>query len=115
MPASILVADDDEIMLGVYRRMFSVTDYSISLASSFSEAAGLIGSNDYDLLITDLRLGDGLGTDLIRLFEEKCPGRRSLLVTGSLHEAAPERLPELYFEKPFDVAEFLAAVASALP
>lgn len=114
MPGSILVADDDRAMLNIYTRIFSNTDYTISLASSFAEAAGLINSNNYDLLITDLMLGDGLGTDLIKIFEKKRGGARSLLVTGSVAELAPEQLPEVYFEKPFNLDVFMAAVTNAL-
>ena len=114
MPANILVADDDKVMLGVYTRIFSGTGYSLSLASSFAEAAGLIAANDYDLLITDQLLNDGLGTDLIRLFEEKRAGAKSLLVTGSMEGIDPGQLPEVCFQKPFDLDEFMAAVACAL-
>lgn len=114
MPCKILVADDDKAMLGVYTRIFSQTDYAISLAASFAEAAKLIISNHYDLLITDLMLEDGLGTDLIKLFEKKQAGGKSLLVTGSLHEVALEQLPEMYFEKPFRADVLMAAVDMAL-
>lgn len=108
------MADDDKTMRNIYTRIFSDTDCTISLASSFAEAAGLINSRDYDLLITDLILGDGLGTDLIKMFEKKHDGARSLLVTGSLAELAPEQLPEVYLEKPLDLEAFMAAVTDAL-
>lgn len=114
MPGSILVADDDKAMLNIYTRIFLNTDYTISLASSFSEAARLIHSGDYDLLITDLLLGDGLGTELIKMFEKKRDGAKSLLVTGSVAELVPEQLPEVYFEKPFNLEVFMAAVTDAL-
>ena len=114
MPRSILVADDDKAMLNIYKRIFSDTGYSISLASSFTEAAGLINSSNYDLLVTDLMLQDGLGTELIRMFEKKRDGARSLLVTGSLAELAPEQRPEAYLEKPFKLEVFMAAVNRAL-
>ncbi len=114
MPANILVADDDKAMRSIYARIFSVTDYTISLAASFAEAANLIAANDYDLLITDLLLEDGLGTDLIRLFEKRRAGAKSLLVTGSVAEIDPGELPAVYFEKPFNVEEFMATVAMSL-
>lgn len=114
MPRKILVADDDKAMLNIYTRIFADTNYSIAKASSFAEAAELIEKDSYDLLITDLLLGDGLGTDLIKLFENKVKGAKSLLVTGSVEEADPELLPEMYFEKPFDLELFMATVAEAL-
>jgi DNA-binding NtrC family response regulator len=114
MPANILVADDETAMLNIYTRLFSQTDYSVSLAASFTEAADLIAYNDYDLLITDLLLDDGLGTDLIRLFEKKRAGAKSFLVTGSVEEVPPDQLPKVYFEKPLNLEHFMAAVVKAL-
>lgn len=114
MPRRILVADDDKAMLGIYARMFSDTDYQLSQASGFAEAARLINSNNYDLLITDLMLEDGLGTELIKMFEKKRSGAKSLLVTGSVAELAPEQRPAVYFEKPFKVEDLMAAVTKAL-
>jgi len=114
MPRSILVADDDEAMLDVYTRLFTGTDYLVSKTSSFTEASRLINSRNYDLLITDLMLGDGLGTDLIKIFERKRAGAKSLLVSGSVAILAPEHIPDVYFEKPFKVEVFMAAVAKAL-
>ena len=113
MPKSILVADDDAAMLDVYARLFAGTDYVISKTSSFAEAARLINSHNYDLLITDLMLGDGLGTDLIKLFEAKQAGA-CLLVSGSVGILAPEQIPAVYFEKPFKAEVFMAVVNKAL-
>lgn len=114
MPKKILVADDDPAMLKVYERLLARTSHSVAKASTFAEAAALIAEREFDLLITDLMLPDGLGTDLIKVFEDKKEGARSLLVTGSAREVSPGELPENYFEKPFDVASFMSAVAAAL-
>ena len=114
MPRKILVADDDKAMLSIYTRIFASTSYSIAKASSYAEAAELIKTDSYDLLITDLLLGDGLGTDLIKLFESGKKGAKSLLVTGSVGEADPKLLPKKYFEKPFNLEIFIATVAEAL-
>jgi len=110
MPRSILVADDDKAMLDIYTRLFTGPDYLVSRASSYAQAAKLINSNHYDLLITDLMFPDGLGTELIKIFEKTRRDTRSLLVTGSISELAPEQLPEVYFEKPFKAEVLMAAV-----
>lgn len=120
MPASILIADDDAVMLGLYSRMFAGKGYSISMAASFTEASGLLGSKDYDLLITDFMFNDGVGTELIRLFHEKKrkakAAARSVMVTG--YPAAPgrARCPDVsaYFEKPFKIEDLLKTVRDVL-
>ena len=116
MSKQILVADDDLVLLNIYTRLFTGTDYLVSKASSFAEAAGLINSNSYDLLITDLMFPDGVGSDLIILFEKKRGGAKCILVTGSGPEVDLKQIPALagYFEKPFSTEAFMVAVAKAL-
>lgn len=116
MPKQILVADDDPVLLGLYARMFAGTGYVVSRAASFAEAAALINTNHYDLLVTDLVFPDGMGTDLITTFERKQGCARCILVTGSAAELDPAKIPVLaaYFEKPLDADAFMAAVARVL-
>ena len=116
MPKKILIADDDKAMLSLYSRVFSRTDYRVSPALSFVEAARLLREEPYDLLITDFMFPDGVGTDLIRLFSESCKNGKSLMVTGS---ACAKDRPDCgceyeYIEKPFKVEEFLSVVKKAL-
>ncbi len=116
MPKKILVADDDKAMLNLYSRVFSQTEYRVSPALSFEEAARLLRENSYDLLITDFMFPDGVGTELIRLFSESSKNGKSLMVTGT--PCAKERLDcgceYDYMEKPFKVEELLTAVKKAL-
>jgi len=116
MARNILIADDDPAMLRLYNRIFSDKEYSVTMAASFSEASGLIESGCYDLLVTDLMLTDGLGTELIRLFEKKRKGAKSMLVTGSTPKGEDLRNAGIsdYFEKPFKVESFMSAVAKVL-
>lgn len=116
MPAKILVADDDQAMLKLYKRIFADLDYSITLAASVAEASGLISSEDYDLLITDFDFNDGKGTELIKAFSSRKEGAKSFLVTGSSTESSrpPHEGLAGYFEKPFNVRQFVSAVQEAL-
>jgi len=116
MPAKILVADDDRSMLNLYAKIFSGTDYSVTPAASFTEAARLLKDGEFDLLVTDFMFPDGVGTELIRIYNEAKEDARSLLVTGS--PSADAHIPcegvSCYIEKPFKVEQFLEAVSKAL-
>ncbi len=116
MKARILVADDDRSMLGLYDRIFSVTDYAVFKAESFAEASRLLQETAFDLLITDFKFHDGLGTELARLFGEMREGSRCLLVTGSVTASDDISLKGIHrlIEKPFKVEEFMNAVSEAL-
>jgi len=116
MPVNILVADDEKAMISLYLRIFAGTGYTITTAETFSEAADLIQENNFDLLVTDFIFPDGVGTELIKLFNERKAGAKSLLVTGT--PDAKEKLAEQgmydYIEKPFRMELLLAAVNKAL-
>lgn len=116
MPAKILVADDDRSMLNLYAKIFSGTDYSVTPAASFAEAASLLKNGEFDLLVTDFMFPDGVGTELIRLYNEAKEDARSLLVTGSPSADAHRSCAGIscYIEKPFRVEQFLEAVEKAL-
>ncbi len=112
----ILIVDDDAAMLKLYERIFCGQDYSITLAASVAAASALIKANCYDLLITDLMLGDGLGTELTQLFTKEFPRAKSLIVTGSLAEIAEQDLSGVAecLDKPLRIDSFLEAVTRAL-
>lgn len=116
MPKQILVADDDPVLLNLYTRMLAGTGFSVSRASTFVEAVTLINSNSYDLLVTDLMFPDGVGTDLITIFERKQGCAKCILVTGSGTEINLKKIPALagFFEKPLNAEAFLVAVTKAL-
>mgnify|MGYP001592167905 CR=1 FL=1 len=116
MPKRILVADDDQNFIKLYTRIFTGKEYALTPASSFTEASRLIKANHYDLLVTDLMFPDGLGTDLIKLFENKRTGAKSLLVTGTpdMEETLKSTGTTEYFPKPFNLQYFMIAVAKAL-
>lgn len=103
-------------MLNLYAKIFSCTDYSVTPAASFAEAASLLKKEEFDLLVTDFMFPDGVGTELIRLYNEAKEDARSLLVTGSPSADAQRACAGIscFIEKPFKVEQFLEAVEKAL-
>lgn len=112
----ILVADDDRAMLNLYAKIFSQTEYSITQAETFAQASALLREGEFDLLITDFMFPDGVGTELIRLFNEAKADAKSLLVTGtpSARDHATCEGVNLYLEKPFKVEQLMQAVSKVL-
>ena len=112
----ILVVDDDPVMLNIYSRVFSGRAYVVTFANSGATAATLIKANHYELLVTDLALGDGLGTELTLLFSQKNPGAKSLIVSGSPAEADPVALSVVsgYLSKPLNIDRFMETIAKVL-
>ena len=103
-------------MLKIYSRVFSGQGYIVAYANSAATAATLLKANHYDLLVTDLKLGDGLGTELTRLFAGKSAGAKSLLVSGSLGEVDGLDLSAVSecLSKPLDIDRFMETIAKVL-
>ncbi len=68
MPQRILVIDDELDMLMLMRMIIEDnTDYEVETTNNPSEALKMVTENDYDLVITDLKMP---GMDGIELFDE---------------------------------------------
>lgn len=118
MSKKVLVVDDQASMLKLYSRLLSGTRHSFTLAGSFTEAKGLLSANAYDLVITDLQLGDGSGLELIALANGAgCP--RTMMVSGAFD---PDELEFMalrhgvpaFFCKPFNADTLLKTVERLL-
>jgi DNA-binding response OmpR family regulator len=90
----LLVVEDEPILLA------EVVDYlrrrgeKVIGASSYGEAARILadGSHKIDALITDARMPDGNGIDLIRSVLERCKGSACfcILMTGHVREGGED-------------------------
>jgi CheY-like chemotaxis protein len=115
----ILLVEDEQIIQVLCRRLLNQTAYALDIVGSVQEAFKRIQSNPPDLLLTDLRLPDGDGIEVIRFLREISPKAKIIIITGS---PTPEdrlgRLKDLkaddYISKPFEVDVLISAVQKAL-
>lgn len=85
-------------------------------ASNGSEALNLIQQDDVDWLITDLKMPDISGFELIEQARRLRPGMRMILMTAygsSAVAAEARRLGVIYLAKPFDLDQVAAIVLAA--
>ena len=102
-PARILVVDDDFAILRTITRY--LRDYAIDVADTIEAALGHVATTEYDLLLLDLRLPDGLSDVIIR----DVRGRRSsvpiIVMSGDLDPQLLARAgqggADDFIEKPF--------------
>ncbi len=106
----ILIVEDEVIIRTALRKLLTRNKYEVKEAGSVNEAIGKHKLDNFDLIISDLRLPGAPGTDLIRLADE-IP---VLIMTSyaSLRSAVDSmRMGAVdYIAKPFDHDEMLAAV-----
>lgn len=78
----ILVVDDEPPMLTLLSRILSAMHYRVIAASSGPDAIAAIGSDLVDLVVTDYRMPDMDGRELLVALRAQQPGLKALVVTG---------------------------------
>ena len=114
----LLVVDDEPDLRTLYELSLVREGYDVECAGSVQEAWAMLAARSYHLLITDMRLPDGTGLDLLRRLESESRGEKGIVITayGSA-ENAVEALKSGaydYLTKPVDLKQFRAVVSSAL-
>lgn len=113
--ARILWVEDDFDVRSIVEDVLLDEGYAIDAAATVAEGEALLSSGEYDLLLTDGRLPDGTGLELVdKAAERGIPG---LIITGYafiLRELAsdPRRYDVLL--KPLRPVELVEAVRSRL-
>ncbi|RYZ08309.1 MAG: sigma-54-dependent Fis family transcriptional regulator, partial [Comamonadaceae bacterium] len=116
--AHILVVDDEPDLRTLYELTLLREGYQVEAAGSVAEAWNLLAERRFDAVITDMRLPDGLGMELLHRIQQGQRSERCVVMTayGSA-ENAVEALKAGAFDyltKPVDLKQFRAVVASAL-
>jgi two-component system, NtrC family, response regulator PilR len=117
-PHRLLVVDDEPDLRTLYELTLVREGYDVECASSVTEAWAMLQGQAYQLLITDMRLPDGTGLDLLRQLEQA--GRHEKAVVITAYGSAENAVEALkagaydYLTKPVDLKQFRAVVASAL-
>ncbi len=108
--SQILIIDDEEIIRTAAGRLLERHGYTAVLAASVVEAEQNYSPSSFDLIIADLRLAVGKGTDVIPL----CEGVPVLIMTSytSVDSAVEsmKRGAADYISKPFDHDEMVLVV-----
>ncbi|MGM0767762.1 MAG: sigma-54-dependent transcriptional regulator [Pseudomonadota bacterium] len=110
----ILIVEDEEIIRSAVRKLLQHAGYDVSDAGSVEEAEQGHEPDEFDLIISDLRLPGAPGTELIN----RAPNTPVLIMTSyaSLRSAVDSMKMGAveYIAKPFDHDEMLAAVENIL-
>ena len=115
---SLLVVDDEPDLRTLYELTLLREGYDVDSAGSVEEAWARLAERSYNAVITDLRLPDGNGLDLLRRLDAAGRPEKTIVITayGSA-ENAVEALKAGAFDyltKPVDLRQFRSVVASAL-
>lgn len=114
----LLVVDDEPDLRTLYELSLVREGYAVETASCVAAARELLAVQSFDAIITDMRLPDGTGLDLIRGLEATARREKAIVITayGSAENAVEALKAGAYdyLTKPVDMRQFRAVVASAV-
>ena len=118
MKAQVLVVDDERLIRTSLERAFAASGHQAEAADSVASALVALQRKKFDLVILDLKLPDGQGTEVLERIVAESPETKVVVITahGTVSNAvAAMKLGAYDFvNKPFELDELLATGANAL-
>lgn len=116
--SSILVVDDDQSMREFLEILLTREDYQVTLAENGQRACRFLEQNPYDLVITDIRMNDINGIDVLKKAKQLHPETMVVMISAfATAETAVEAMREGaydYIPKPFKVNDFKKVIRDTL-
>ena len=116
-PVRVLIAEDDRAFRALLAETLQQPGREIRLAANGREALEALKETPYDLLITDIRMPEMGGMELLKEAKRLCPNILVIIITGYASlETAIQALKEGaydYIRKPFNLEELKVSVENA--
>jgi diguanylate cyclase (GGDEF)-like protein len=113
-----LVVDDEEIVRSFLIDVLTDEGYQVSAASSGEEALRLLSTEEYDLIITDIKMPGMDGMEVLRTAKSMDSNQNVIVMTGyASTETAVESMKlgaADYITKPFNLDQIKIVVAKTL-
>ena len=116
----ILYVDDEDINLRIFKNAFR-RDFEVVLAQSAKEGFELFINNDFDVVITDQRMPEMTGVELLKKIQEIRPGipPNRLILSGFSKDEDIDRAFDQYqlysfVSKPWDADDLKAIILKAI-
>jgi len=115
---SILVVDDERSMREFLEILLTKEEYHVTLADNGEEACHILEKQKFDLLITDIKMKDVDGIDVLKRAKALSPETIVVMISAfATAETAVEAMKEGaydYIPKPFKVRDMKRIVKDAL-
>jgi DNA-binding NtrC family response regulator len=113
-----LVIDDEQIVLDSVRKILKDENYEVDVSLSGREGLNQAVQNEYDIILTDIRMPDMGGMRVLRDVKRAKPSLPVIIITGYASVKSAVQAMKLgaadYIEKPFTPDQLRKAVNSAL-
>ena len=107
----VLIVDDEETLTWSMSKSLSKDKdkYEVIIANNGREALGYLGKDSIDLVITDIRMPDINGLDLLVKIKKEYPQTKVIIMTAygssDVQKEANQRGSLYYVEKPFEISD----------
>jgi two-component system, response regulator RegA len=111
----VLIVDDNQLVLRAVSRYLRLHGYEVEQASSVAEAMTQIARTQFEVVLTDLRLGDGSGLDVLDAIAERGSHTHAVMFSNESDVAAASERAKVtrWLSKAADSAAILAAMRDA--
>lgn len=119
MPRSVLIVDDEQLLVRTLSSVLKEAGYRITAAGSAEHAdKHVFGDPPFDLIVLDNRLPKESGIELIKRLREKAVKSKVILMTAyetpEVKAEAKRLKVDRYVRKPFDLTVFVDEVENLI-
>lgn len=117
-PTAILLVDDEEEFVSTLAERLEIRGFESKAAYSGDQALSLIESNDYDVVVLDVKMPGMDGLEVMDHIKTRRPEMPVILLTG--HGSTKEGMDGMhkgafdYLMKPLDIDELISKIQEAL-
>ena len=116
--ATILVVDDEPSLRLTMTMLLRSRGHRVCAADGVTAALSVLTTERPDIVVTDLRMPDGAGLDVVRAAKVRCPDADVIVLTGYAGWESAKEAMQLgaadYFEKGHDPEGLLQRIARSL-
>lgn len=105
----VLIVDDNPNMSSLLAEMLEIFDFSSQRAGNGQEALDLLGKDGFAMVITDLRMPEMSGSELLKNIKEKYPQLPVVVISGynlaEDEDTLMSTLADGFINKPFKMVD----------
>ncbi len=118
MPKKILIVDDEKIVGDMAKRVLEQEGYEVDTFTDSTLALERLQESRYDLVITDLKMENVSGMDILKEVNNRYPDTKVIMLTAyATLDAAIDAIREKifdFFPKPVKIDDLKRSVKKAL-
>jgi len=123
MPKKILVIDDEELVIRSLSKLLGRNGFEVSVVKSGQDALVIIKEEEFDLIISDIRMPGMNGIESVKwiyefLIKKGAKNPPVIFITGyadeKLEKEAIDLNPVSFIYKPFEISDLMVRVKEVL-